>query len=112
MLYRAIVSVVLACMLVGCNGGQNQPNAAPVGTLTGVVTGPSGPVSGASIALIAADGTQRSGASTADGYFEFDRVPAGTIQLSVSAGGFAPWQMNALIAPNTTLTQDVRLSPQ
>ncbi|HEY7980096.1 MAG TPA: carboxypeptidase-like regulatory domain-containing protein [Candidatus Eremiobacteraceae bacterium] len=112
MLQRAIVSVILAVALAGCNGGQNQPAAAPVGTLTGVVTGPSGPVSGASIAVTAADGSQRSAASTADGYFEIDRVPAGTIQLSVNAAGFAPWQTNAVIAPNTTLTQDVRLSPQ
>ena len=111
MLKPAIVSVVLAFLLVGCNGGQNQPAAVPVGTLTGVVTGPNGPVSGASIALTAADGSQRSAASTADGYFEIDRVPAGTIQMSVSATGFAPWQTNAVITPNATLTQDVRLTP-
>jgi hypothetical protein len=111
MFHRAIVSVVLALAIVGCSGGQNQPGAALVGTLTGVVTGPSGPVRGASIALTAADGLQYSAASTADGYFEIDRVPAGTIQLSVSAGGFAPWQTNAVIAPNATLTQDVRLNP-
>ena len=111
MLKPAIVFVVLAFLLVGCNGGQNQPGAVPVGTLTGVVTGPNGPVSGASIALTAADGSQRSAASTADGYFEIDRVPAGTIQLSVSATGFAPWQTNAVITPNATLTQDVRLTP-
>ena len=112
MIKRALLTVVFAFVLVGCNGGQNQPAAAPVGTLTGVVTGPSGLVSGASIALTAADGSQHSAASTADGYFEIDRVPAGTIQLSVGAPGFAPWQTSAVIAPNTTLTQDVRLSPQ
>jgi hypothetical protein len=111
MIKRAIAFIVLASLLAGCGGGQNQPGAAPVGTLTGVVTGPSGPVSGASIALTAGDGSQRSGASTADGYFEIDRVPAGTIQLSVNAAGFAPWQTNAVITPNATLTQDVRLTP-
>jgi hypothetical protein len=111
MIQRMVVAVTLALMLVACSGGQNQPGGAPVGTLTGVVTGPSGPVSGASIALTAADGSQRSAASTADGYFEIDRVPAGTIQLSVNATGFTPWQMNAVITPNATLTQDVRLTP-
>jgi hypothetical protein len=68
-------------------------------------------VSGATISLSAADGSQRSAASTADGYFEIDRVPAGTVQLSVSASGFAPWQTNTVIAPNATTTQDVRLTP-
>ena len=111
MIKRALLAVVFAVALAGCNGGQNQPNAAPVGTLTGVITGPSGPVSGASIALTLADGSQRSGASTADGYFELDRVPAGTIQIVVSAAGFAPWQTNAVVAPNATTMQDVRLTP-
>ena len=108
---RALASALLAFTLAGCSVGQNQPAEALVGNLTGVVTGPSGPVSGASIQLAAADGSQRTAASTADGYFEIDRVPAGTIQLSVNAAGFAPWQTNSVITPNATLTQDVRLNP-
>jgi hypothetical protein len=111
MFQRVAISVIIAFMMVGCSTGQNQPGAALVGTITGVVTGPSGPVSGATISLSAADGSQRSAASTADGYFEIDRVPAGTVQLSVSASGFAPWQTNTVIAPNATTTQDVRLTP-
>jgi len=112
MIQRALASIALAIALTGCTTGQNQPGAAPVGTLTGVVTGPSGPVGGASIEVTAGDGSQRFATSTADGYFEMDRVPAGTIQLSVSAAGFAPWQTNAVITPNATLTQDIRLSLQ
>ena len=112
MINRALAPIALALLLTGCTTGQNQPGAAPVGTLTGVVTGPSGPVGGAAIEVTAGDGSGRSAASTADGYFEIDRVPAGTIQVSVSAAGFAPWQTNAVITPNATLTQDVRLSLQ
>ena len=107
---RAIAFIALAITLAGCTTGQNQPGAVPAGSLTGVVTGPSGPVGGASIEVTAGDGSQQSAASTADGYFEIDRVPAGTIQLSVSAAGFSPWQTNAVITPNATLTQAVRLS--
>ncbi len=109
---RAIASIALAIALAGCTTGQNQPGAALVGSLTGVVTGPSGPVGGASIEVTAGDGSQRSAASTADGYFEIDRIPAGTIQLTVNAAGFAPWQTSAVITPNATLTQDIRLSLQ
>jgi phage-related tail protein len=68
-------------------------------------------VNGARIEVTSADGSQRSAASTADGYFELDRVPAGTIQISVTAAGFANWQTNALISPNATLAEDVRLNP-
>lgn len=108
---RTFVYILLAFTLAGCNGGQTQPGAAPVGTLTGVVTGPSGPVSGAAIQVTQEDGSQRNAASTADGYFEMDRVAAGTIQISVSAAHYAPWQTNAVIMPNATLSQDVRLTP-
>jgi hypothetical protein len=111
MIQRSAISIIVALVIAGCSGGQNQPGAALVGTITGVVTGPSGPVSGASISLTANDGSQRSAASTADGYFEIDRVPAGTIQLSVNASGFTPWQTNTVITPNATTTQDVRLTP-
>src|SRR5450755_4151352 len=75
---RAIALIALAITLAGCTTGQNQPGAVPAGSLTGVVTGPSGPVGGASIEVTAGDGSQQSAASTADGYFEIDRVPAGT----------------------------------
>lgn len=111
MIRRTLICILLASALAGCNGGQTQPAAVPVGTLTGVVTGPSGPVSGAAIQVTQADGSQRTAASTADGYFEVDRVIAGTIQVSVSAAHYAPWQTNAVIVPNATLTQDVRLTP-
>ncbi|HKW45625.1 MAG TPA: carboxypeptidase-like regulatory domain-containing protein, partial [Candidatus Eremiobacteraceae bacterium] len=82
MIQRALAPIALALLVAGCTVGQNQPASATVGTLTGVVTGPSGPVSGASLDLIAGDGSRRSAASTADGYFEMDRVPAGTVQLT------------------------------
>jgi hypothetical protein len=111
MIQRAFASIAVALLIAGCSTGQNQPPSSPVGTLTGVVTGQSGPVSGASIDLTGTDGSRRTAASTADGYFEIDRVPAGTSLLSVSATGFAIWQTNVVITPNATLTQDVRLSP-
>ena len=112
MIQRAFAPLALALLVAGCSVGQDQPALTTVGTLTGVITGPSGPVSGASIDLIAGDGSRHSAASTADGYFEIDRVPAGTMQLTVSASGYATWQTSAVIAPNATLTQDVRLNPQ
>jgi len=111
MIRRTFTCMLLVAALAGCNGGQTQSGAVPVGTLTGVVTGPSGPVSGAAIQVTQADGSQRTAASTADGYFEVDRVTAGTIQLSVSAAHYAVWQTNAVVMPNATLSQDVRLTP-
>ena len=109
MIQRTLAYTALAFVLAGCSVGNTQP-AAPVGTLTGVVTGASGPVGGASVEVTTADGSQHSAVSTADGYFELDRLLAGTIHVSVTAAGFAPWQMNAIIAPNATLAQDVRLT--
>jgi hypothetical protein len=105
----AYSALALALALAGCNAGQSQP-AVPVGTLTGVITGPSGPVSGASVGVTASDESQHRANSTVDGYFELDRIPAGTIHISVTATGFAPWQMSAIIPPNATLAQDVRLN--
>jgi Carboxypeptidase regulatory-like domain len=110
MIQRALPYMALAFALAGCTVDQTQP-VVPVGTLTGVITGPSGPVSGASVEVTAADGSQHRANSTADGYFELDRVPAGTIHVSVTAAGFAPWETNAIISPNATLAQDVRLTP-
>jgi uncharacterized protein YjdB len=112
-MWRMFLSVfVLTFALSACSTGQSQPSAVPVGALTGVVTGPNGPVGGASIMVTSNDGFLRDASSTPDGYFEIDRLPAGTAQIAVTAVGYVAWQTTAAIAPNATTAQDVRLSPQ
>src|SRR5579863_2589856 len=98
------VALALAAMLLALNGcgGKTEPgpNTAS-GTVTGVVTAESGPVSGAAISLISADGSQWTAASGSDGYFELDKIPAGAAQLTVSHAGYGQWSGQVLVLPNS-----------
>jgi len=103
-----------ALLLGGCNIIKAQPTPAAVtGTLTGVVTGPGGPIGNAEIIVTASDATQHSGLSNVDGYYSIASIPVGPATYDVRASGFANVNGSIVIAadpgPNR---QDVSLNPQ
>jgi hypothetical protein len=105
---------VCTLLLGGCGLIKAQPTPQVVtGTLSGVITGPSGPIANASITIAAADATQHTGASNADGYYSIASIPVGPATYSVRASGFADVEGSIVIAadpgPNR---QDVSLNPQ
>lgn len=105
----ALIAVALLT-LSGCGGTtQPGPNTAS-GTVTGVVTSQSGPISGAAVSIVSSDGSQWTTNSGPDGYFEIDKVIAGAAQLTVSRDGYGQWSGQVLIVPNGTTTQNVHLN--
>src|SRR5690606_22334860 len=85
--------------------------SAQTGTLVGTVTDAQsrGPVSGAVIAL---EGTDRTGASRADGRFVFDAVPSGNQVVRGERIGYRPVRRTSVIVPGTTATLDILLTPE
>lgn len=103
-----------AALFAGCSIIKSQQSPTmPTGTLSGVVTGPGGPVSNAAISVTASDATSHGGLSNADGYYSITGIPAGPATYSVRAAGFAEVDGSIVIAadpgPNR---QDVNLNPQ
>jgi hypothetical protein len=106
----ALALAALLFALNGC-GGRTEPGPnTATGTVTGVVTAQSGPISGAAVSLVSADGSQWTAASGSDGYFELDKIPTGAAQLTVSRDGYGQWSGQVLVLPNSTATQNVHLN--
>src|SRR5438105_1412725 len=76
----------------------NLPAQSIYGTLTGIVSDPSGAVvAAASIKLRdQQSGSQRDTVTNSDGYYTFASVPPGAYQLSVAAPGFESFQKNGI----------------
>jgi Carboxypeptidase regulatory-like domain len=110
---RGAAALALAALLLALNGcgGRTEPGPnTAAGAVTGVVTAQSGPISGAAVSLVSADGSQWTATSGSDGYFELDKIPAGAAQLSVAHDGYGPWSGQVLVLPNSTATQNVHLN--
>jgi len=103
-----------ASALAGCSIIRAQPQpTAQTGTLQGVITGPSGPVANAEVIVTAADATQHSAATNANGYYSIAGIPSGPATFSVQASGFAEYDGAIVIASDpTTNKQDISLNPQ
>ena len=76
----------------------NLPAQSIYGTLTGIVSDPSGSVvAGASLKLRdQQSGSQRDTVANSDGYYTFASAPPGAYQLSVAAPGFESFQKNGI----------------
>ncbi|HEX7359006.1 MAG TPA: carboxypeptidase-like regulatory domain-containing protein [Bryobacteraceae bacterium] len=82
--------LILALVLVSCAWSQGL-----FGTLTGVVTDPSGAViANAKVTLANAEsGSQRQTTTNSDGYYTFASVPVGTYNLTINAHGFQTYHL-------------------
>src|SRR5438552_4139603 len=90
---RLLAGIVFAALLAA-----NLPAQSIYGTLTGIVSDPSGSVvAGASLKLRdQQSGSQRDTVANSDGYYTFASAPPGAYQLSVAAPGFESFQKNGI----------------
>ncbi len=90
---KLLAGIAFAALLAA-----NLPAQSIYGTLTGIVSDPSGAVvAGASLKLRdQQSGSQRDTVANSDGYYTFASVPPGAYQLSVAAPGFESFQKNGI----------------
>ena len=100
--------LVLVCLVVLCTAGVAQQRA---GSLRGQVTDELGSlVVGATVTLVAADGTQRTATTNNDGVYTFNAVAPGAYTLRVVSPGFTTYEKTDLaVAGGPRTTHDVRL---
>ena len=81
------------------------------GSLRGQVSDELGAlVVGATVTVIAADGTEKTATTNAEGIYNVSALPPGPYTLRVAAPGFTPYEKTELtIAPGPRTTHDVRL---
>jgi hypothetical protein len=81
------------------------------GSLRGQVTDElGGLVVGATVTLVAADGTQRTATTNSEGLYTFNGVAPGAYTLHVVAAGFSPYEkLDVAVAAGPRTTHDVRL---
>ena len=98
--------VCLLGLYVSASVAQQRP-----GSLRGQVTDELGAlVVGASITLVAADGTQKNATTNNDGVYTFNNVAPGAYTLRVVSPGFTPYEQTDLaIVSGPRTTHDVRL---
>src|SRR6201988_4545895 len=110
MLRRQLKSLfVVVCLLSVCvvvSVAQSRP-----GSLRGQVTDELGAlVVGATVTLVAADGTQTNATTNNEGFYTFNGVAPGAYTLRVVSPGFSPYEKIELtIASGPRTTHDVRL---
>lgn len=111
-MFRSIGLIVIVLVLAtGCNVIKaNNPETVKPGTLQGVVTGPTGPVGGASISVTPTDNSYHTGSADSSGFYQITGIPAGSIVYTVSAPGFQTYTGTATINPDATTVQNVSLS--
>jgi hypothetical protein len=110
--FRSIgLIVILLVATTGCSIIKATPtDTVKTGTLTGVVTGPTGPVGGANVQVAPADNSYHVGQTDSQGYFSVSTIPSGSALLTVSAPGYQTYTSSVVIPENGTATQNVSLS--
>ncbi|HXW77499.1 MAG TPA: carboxypeptidase-like regulatory domain-containing protein [Candidatus Eremiobacteraceae bacterium] len=110
----ALIGIAFAIALAGCSIIRATPTpTTPTGTLQGVVTGSSGPVAGAQVAVTASDATQHVGSSDSNGFYSISGIPVGPATYTVNATGYAPYAgAITIIADPGPNHQDISLNPQ
>src|SRR5262245_5999957 len=103
MIMKSLLFILCLCLAVSA---QQR-----VGSLRGQVSDElGGLVVGATVTLIAADGSQKSATTNADGVYTINSVAPGAYTLRVAANGFTPYEKTELaIAAGPRTTHDVRL---
>lgn len=72
--------------------------------------GKDAPLAGATVTVLAPDGTAYDTTAQADGAFRLDGVPAGTYRITVAAGGFVEQSYEESLDPGQEASVDVRLA--
>ena len=99
----------LICLLSLCfqAGLAQQRSSSVAGQVTDEL---GGLVVGATVTLIAADGTQKSGVTNAEGTYAFNSVTPGRYTVRFSAPGFSPYENGEVeVIAGKRTTQDARL---
>src|SRR6185503_6722628 len=101
--------LVVVCLLAVCS--LNSVAQQRAGSLRGQVTDELGAlVVGATVTLVAADGTPRSATTNNEGFYTFNSVAPGAYTLRVASPGFTTYEKADLaIAGGPRTTHDVRL---
>jgi hypothetical protein len=103
--------VIVLAVTMGCSVIRATPTTAtPTGTLQGVVTGPSGPVAGASVQVTPTDNSYHQTLTDSQGFYQIPDIPAGPVVVTVSASGYRSYSGTATIADSQTATQNISLS--
>ena len=106
----SLIVIVLA-VTTGCNVIRAEPSAtAQTGTLQGVVTGPSGPVPGASVQVTPTDNSYHQAVTDSQGFYQLTGIPVGPVVVTVSAPGYRSNSVSATIVDSQSVTQNVSLS--
>ena len=100
--------VILLAFATGCN--VPPPDTVKPGTLTGVVTGPNGPVVGANVSVTPSDNSYHVGQTDSQGYYIITGIPPGSVVVSISAPGYQTYNASVMIPANGTVTQNASLS--
>jgi carboxypeptidase family protein len=101
-----LAAICLLSLSLTTSIAQQRP-----GTLRGQVTDELGAlVVGATVTLIAADGTEKTATTNSEGMYNFTGVAAGTYTLRVASQGFSPYEKTDLsIAAGTRTSHDISL---
>jgi hypothetical protein len=110
--FRSIgLIVIVLAVTAGCSVIRATPSAtASTGTLQGVVTGPNGPVAGASVQVTPTDNSYHQAATDAQGFYQITGIPVGSVVVTVSANGYRTYAVSATIVDNPPVVQNISLS--
>ena len=103
--------VIVLAVTTGCSVIRATPTTTTAtGTLQGVVTGPNGPVAGASVQVTPTDNSYHQALTDSQGFYQLASVPVGSVVISVSAPGYRTYSGSAMIVDGQSVVQNVSLS--
>ena|GEM_PF-3196187 len=110
---RQFIVAALSTAATGCAIIRAQPvNELPGGSVTGVVTGPSGPIGGATVTVTPGDNSYHATQTDEQGYYALSGLLAGPASIHVEAAGYQSLDAAIQIPANAALTENVSLTPR
>lgn len=102
---------IIVCLICVLHLGFHAAAQQRTGSLRGQVTDELGAlVVGANVTLVAADGSQKTATTNAEGLYTFNSIAPGPYTLRIVASGFSPFEKTELdITAGPRTTHDVRL---
>ena len=84
--FRSIgLIVIVLAITTGCSVIRATPSTTtPTGTLQGVVTGPNGPVAGASVQVTPTDNSYHQGSTDSQGFYQITGIPVGSVVVNIA----------------------------